>query len=38
VNRVSDITPFRGAVKGVHEQFRASIGPELLDEALAAVK
>ena len=38
VNRVSDIAPFRAAVKDVHEQFRKSIGAELLDEALAAVK
>jgi TRAP-type transport system periplasmic protein len=38
VNRVADIAPFRAAVKEVHEQFRKSIGPELLDEALAAVK
>jgi TRAP-type transport system periplasmic protein len=38
VNRVADITPFRAAVKDVHEQFKASIGAELLDEALGAVK
>jgi tripartite ATP-independent transporter DctP family solute receptor len=38
VNRVADIAPFRAAVKDVHEQFRTSIGAELLDEALAAVK
>lgn len=38
VNRVPDIAPFRAAVKDVHEQFKKSIGPELLDEALAAVK
>ena len=38
VNRVPDIGPFRAAVKDVHEQFKKSIGPELLDEALAAVK
>jgi TRAP-type transport system periplasmic protein len=38
VNRVADIAPFRAAVTEVHEQFKKSIGPELLDEALAAVK
>jgi hypothetical protein len=35
---VADIAPFRAAVKDVHEQFKKSIGSELLDEALAAVK
>ncbi|HEX5958179.1 MAG TPA: TRAP transporter substrate-binding protein [Hyphomicrobiaceae bacterium] len=38
VNRVGDMAPFRAAVKSVHEKFRPSIGPALLDEALAAVK
>jgi tripartite ATP-independent transporter DctP family solute receptor len=38
INRVADISPFRAAVKDVHEQFRASIGAGLLDEALGAVK
>jgi tripartite ATP-independent transporter DctP family solute receptor len=38
VNRIPDMTPFRGAVTGVYEQFKPSIGADLLQEALAAVK
>ncbi|MEO3999676.1 TRAP transporter substrate-binding protein [Mesorhizobium sp. CAU 1732] len=38
VNRVEDFVPFREAVGSVYEQFRASIGTDLLDETLAAVQ
>lgn len=38
VNRVPDMAPFRGAVKSVYEQFKPTIGPDLLQEALAAVQ
>ncbi|TDR84516.1 TRAP transporter substrate-binding protein [Enterovirga rhinocerotis] len=38
VNRIADMAPFRAAVAGVYEQFKPSIGADLLQEALAAVK
>ncbi len=38
VNRVSDMAPFRGAVTSVYDQFKPTIGADLLQEALAAVK
>lgn len=38
VNRVEDFAPFREAVGNVYEQFRGSIGSDLLDETLAAVQ
>lgn len=38
VNYVEDFAPFRQAVANVYEQFRGSIGSDLLDEALAAVQ
>ncbi|NYT23662.1 TRAP transporter substrate-binding protein [Alcaligenaceae bacterium] len=37
VNEVEDIAAFREKVKPVYEQFRKSIGSDLLDEALAQV-
>jgi tripartite ATP-independent transporter DctP family solute receptor len=38
VNRVTDFKPFRESVQSVYEQFKPTIGPDLLQEALAAVK
>ncbi|MCZ7658588.1 MAG: TRAP transporter substrate-binding protein [Xanthobacteraceae bacterium] len=38
INRVQDFQPFRTSVQSVYEQFKSSIGPELMQEALAAVK
>ena len=38
VNPIGDPAAFRGSVKGVYDKFRPSIGPELMDAALAAVK
>lgn len=38
INAVDDLAPFRGAVSNVYDQFRDSIGSDLLDEALAAVQ
>jgi tripartite ATP-independent transporter DctP family solute receptor len=38
VNPISDPAAFRSSVKGVYDKFRPSIGPELMDAALAAVK
>ena len=38
VNAVSDPAAFRKAVAPVYEKFRTSIGPELMDAALAQVK
>jgi tripartite ATP-independent transporter DctP family solute receptor len=38
VNRVPDMTPFRGAVTSVYDQFKPTIGADLMQEALAAVK
>ncbi len=38
VNSVTDIAAFRTSVKPVYEKFKESIGPELMNEALAAVK
>ncbi len=36
VNRISDFKPFRTSVESVYEQFKGSIGPELMQEAAAA--
>lgn len=38
VNRISDFKPFRASVQGVYEQFKPTIGADLMQEALAAVK
>jgi tripartite ATP-independent transporter DctP family solute receptor len=38
INAVDDLAPFRSAVANVYDQFRPSIGSDLVDEALAAVK
>jgi len=38
VNAVSDITPFRNAVKPVYEKFKGSIGADVMNDVLAAVK
>jgi len=38
VNSVGDIAAFRASVKPVYDKFKGSIGPELMNEALAAVK
>jgi TRAP-type transport system periplasmic protein len=38
VNRVSNFVPFRESVKSVYEQFKGSIGADLMQDALAAVK
>jgi tripartite ATP-independent transporter DctP family solute receptor len=38
VNKVADITPFRESVKVVYEQFKPSVGPDVMEEVLAAVK
>lgn len=38
VNQVTDIAPFRKSVMPVYEKFRKSIGPEIYEEVLAAVK
>ncbi len=38
VNTVTDISAFRNSVKPVYDKFKGSIGPELMTEALAAVK
>lgn len=38
VNAVADITPFRNSVKPVYEKFKGSIGADLMNDALAAVK
>lgn len=38
VNVVSDVSPFRASVKPVYDKFKGSIGPELMNEVLAAVK
>lgn len=38
VNKVADIGPFRESVKGVYEQFKPSVGPDVMDDVLAAVK
>ncbi|MBI5069002.1 MAG: TRAP transporter substrate-binding protein [Deltaproteobacteria bacterium] len=38
VNPIADPAAFRATVKGIYEKYRATIGPELMDEALAAVK
>ena len=38
INKVPDFKPFRASVQGVYEQFKGSIGPDLMQEALAAVQ
>jgi TRAP-type transport system periplasmic protein len=38
VNRVTNFVPFRESVKSVYEQFKGSIGADLMQDALAAVK
>jgi TRAP-type transport system periplasmic protein len=38
VNPIADPAAFRASVKGVYDKFRPSIGPEVMDAALAAVK
>ena len=38
VNKVADIAPFRESVKVVYEQFKPSIGPDIVEDVLAAVK
>jgi len=38
VNRVADIAPFRESVKAVYEQFKPSVGPDVMEDVLAAVK
>lgn len=38
VNQVADIAPFRKSVMPVYERFRKSIGPDVYEEVLAAVK
>ncbi len=37
INEVSDVAPFREAVRPVYDRFRSSIGPDLMDKALQAV-
>jgi TRAP-type transport system periplasmic protein len=38
VNKVADIAPFRESVKPVYEQFKVSIGPDIMEDVLAQVK
>ena len=38
VNTVADITPFRNAVKPMYKKFEPSIGAEVMNEMLAAIK
>ncbi|MEK7750512.1 MAG: TRAP transporter substrate-binding protein, partial [Acidobacteriota bacterium] len=38
VNAVTDVTPFRNAVKPMYEKFKPSIGADTLNAVLAAVK
>jgi TRAP-type C4-dicarboxylate transport system substrate-binding protein len=38
VNKVTDIAPFRESVKAVYEQFKPSIGADVVEEVLTAVK
>jgi TRAP-type C4-dicarboxylate transport system substrate-binding protein len=38
IDRVPDFKPFRAAVEPVYENFKGSIGADLLTEALAAVQ
>lgn len=38
VNDIEAAAAFRGKVGGVYDKFRGKIGPDLMDEALAAVK
>jgi len=38
VNPVADMQPFRDSVKHVYEQFKPTIGAELFEETMAAVK
>lgn len=37
VNKVADIAPFRESVKPVYEQFRTSVGPDVMDDVLKQV-
>ena len=38
VNEIKDPAAFRKSVKPVYDKFRASIGPDLMDQALQAVQ
>lgn len=38
VNAVADIVPFRNAVKPVYDKFKGSIGADVMNDVLAAVK
>lgn len=38
VNRISDFKPFRASVQGVYEQFKPTIGADLMQDVQAAVK
>lgn len=38
INRVGDFKPFRASVQSVYEQFKPSIGADLMQEAMAAVQ
>jgi len=38
VNKVADMAPFRESVKAVYEQFKPSIGADIVEDVLAAVK
>ena len=38
VNVVSDVTPFRNSVKPMYDKFKSSIGAEVMNDVLAAVK
>lgn len=38
VNRIENFKPFRDSVQGVYEQFKPTIGPDILQEALTAVQ
>lgn len=38
VNKVADIAPFRESVKTVYDQFKPSIGADIMDEVLVTVK
>jgi TRAP-type C4-dicarboxylate transport system substrate-binding protein len=37
INKVKDPTAFRAKVKPVYEEFRPSIGPELMDKVMSVV-
>ena len=38
INSIADNTPFRNAVKPMYEKFKPSIGADVLNEAMLAVK